>query len=251
MSDIVTDLGFASKTLWQPKGFEPQPYPESTWPHVKELDLKRLTEIEGEDLTPLQEGVKKPMAEGLFRHFYNEKIEKLAHMWVLISRSIAGGMWMGWPNDEFDFPALVLAWEESKKRLHIIIDVLPLVDVVEYEWYREKYLDGIEPAYNEYKDLIGPPSTYRWFRAQQGPYHIFDGPSMQRERALECQIEYLKHWVEVVKKAEPVEDGEYKTYANRRKRLLMTQLRQRDPLGSVLLRVLGPELGKKASIGYT
>jgi len=54
-----------------------------------------------------------------------------------------------------------------------------------------------------------------------------------------------------VKKAEPVEDGAYKTYANRRKRLLMTQLRQRDPLGSVLLRILGPELGKKASIGYT
>ena len=111
MSEIITDLGFDSKSLWQPKGFEPHPYPESTWPHLAGLQLKRLTEIEGEDLTPLQEGVKRPMAEGAFRHFHNDKIEKLAHMWVLISRSIAGGMWMGWPNDDYDFPALVLAWE--------------------------------------------------------------------------------------------------------------------------------------------
>jgi len=251
MSEFITELGFDSKSLWQPKGFEPHPYPEATWPHLKDLQLKRLTEVEGEDLTALQDGINRPMAEGAFRHFYNSKIEKLAHMWVLISRSIAGGMWMGWPNDDYDFPALVLAWEESKKRLHIIIDVLPLADCVEYEWYREKYLDGIEPVYNEYKDLIGPPSTYRWFRAQQGPYHIFDGPSGQRDRALECEVAYIKYWAAVVKQAEPVQDEQHRQYINRRKRLLMTQLRQRDPLGSVLIRTLGPELGKKCSIGYT
>jgi len=251
MSEIITDLGFDSTSLWQPKGFEPHPYPETTWPHFKDLGLKRLTEIEGHDLTPLQQGVKRPMAEGKFLHFYNDKIEKLAHMWVLISRSIAGGMWMGWPNDDYDFPALVLAWEESKKRLHIIIDIMPIADCVEHEWYREKYLDGIEPVFNEYKDLIGPPSTYRWFRAQQGPYMIFDGPSGQRERALQCEVEYIKHWAAVVNNAEPVEDSQYKQYANKRKRLIMNQLRQRDPLGSVLIRTMGPELGKVCAIGYT
>ncbi len=251
MSEIITDLGFDSKSLWQPKGFEPHPYPESTWPCLKELGLKRLAEIEGEDLTVLQDGVKKPMAVGAFRHFYNDKIEKLAHMWVLISRSIAGGMWMGWPNDDYDFPVLVLAWEESKKRLHIIIDVMPIVDVVEYEWYREKYLDGIEPVYNEYKDLIGSPSTYRWFRAQAGPYLIFDGPSMQRDRALQCEVEYMKYWVKTVQESEPVTDEQYRQYANKRKRTIMAQLRQRDPLGSVMLRTLGPELGRKCCIGYT
>lgn len=251
MSDIITELGFDSKSLWQPKGFEPHPYPETTWPAFEGLCLKKLTEIEGEDLSPLQDGVKKPMCEGTFRHYYNDKIEKLAHMWVLISRSIAGGMWMGWPNDDYDFPALVLAWEESKKRLHIIIDIMPLADVVEHEWYREKYLDGIEPVYSKYKDLIGPPSTYRWFRAQQGPYMIFDGPSGQRGRALQCEVEYARYWAGLVKNAEPVTDEQTKNYIIRRKRLMMTQLRQRDPLGSVLLRTMGPELGKKCSIGYT
>ena len=95
MSDIVTDIGFDSKSLWQPKGFEPHTFPESTWPLFKDLDLKRLTEVEGEDLTPVQEFFKRPMCEGTFRHFYNDKIEKLALMWVLISRSIAGGSWVG------------------------------------------------------------------------------------------------------------------------------------------------------------
>jgi hypothetical protein len=251
MSEIITDIGFDSKSLWQPKGFEPHPFPESTWPLLKNLNLKRLTAIEGEDLTPLQENFKLPMAEGTFRHFYNEKIEKLALMWILISKSIAGGSWMGWPADDYDFPALVIAWEESKKRLHIIIDVMPIADEVEHEWYREKYLDGIEPVYNQYKDLIGPNSTYRWFRAMQGPYHIFDHPGEQRERSLQCEMEYIKYWAEVVQKAEPIKDAAYRQYANRRKRIMMSQLRQRDPLGSVLLRTLGPELGKKSAIGYT
>ena len=64
-------------------------------------------------------------------------------------------------------------------------------------------------------------------------------------------MEYIKYWAELVKKAEPVQDEQYKQYANRRKRLIMAQLRQRDPLGSVLIRTMGEELGKKCAIGYT
>ena len=251
MSEIINDIGFDSKSLWQPKGFEPHTFPESTWPIIKELDLKKLIEIEGEDLSPVQEMIKRPMAEGTFRHFYNEKIEKLALMWLLISKSIAGGSWVGWPSDEYDFPALIIAWEESKKRLHIIIDLMPIVDCVEYEWYREKYLDVMEPVYNEYKDLIGPNSTYRWFRAMQGPYHIFDGPGEKRDRALKCEVEYIKGWVELVRKAEPIKDEQYRQYVNKRKSIMQKQLRQRDPLGSVLIRTLGDELGKKSILGYT
>jgi hypothetical protein len=251
MSEIITDIGFDSKSLWQAKGFEPHPFPESTWPLIKDLNLKKLAAIEEEDLSPVQEMIRRPMAEGTFRHFYNEKIEKLALMWILISKSIAGGSWVGWPNDEYDFPALIIAWEESKKRLHIIIDLMPIVDCVEYEWYREKYLDRIEPVYNEFKDLIGPNSTYRWFRAMQSPYHIFDSPGEKRDRALTCEIEYIKKWVEVVREAEPVKDEHYKQYVNRRKKIMQTQLRQRDPLGSVLIRTLGDELGKKSIVGYT
>ena len=82
MSEFVTDIGFDSKSLWQPKGFEPHTFPESTWPLLKDLNLKTLTEIEGEDLTPVQGMVKQPMATGTFRHFHNDKIEKLALMWL-------------------------------------------------------------------------------------------------------------------------------------------------------------------------
>ena len=50
MSEFITELDFDSKSLWQPKGFEPNPFPEKTWPLIKELDLKSLTQVEGEDL---------------------------------------------------------------------------------------------------------------------------------------------------------------------------------------------------------
>jgi len=54
-----------------------------------------------------------------------------------------------------------------------------------------------------------------------------------------------------VNEAEPVKDEQYRQYAIRRKKILQTQLRQRDPLGSVLMRTLGDELGKKTIVGYT
>jgi hypothetical protein len=250
MSEIITDLGFDSKSLWQPKNFEPHPFPESTWPFFKGLNLKLLTEIEGQDMTPLLE-IDRPMTFGTIRPYGSDKIEKLTTMWVLISKSIAGGFWMGWPNDDYDFPALVLAWEESKKRLHVIIDVMPLVDCVEYPEYREKYLDGIDPVYMKYRDLIGLPSTYNWFRAQSGPYHIFDGPGSQREKSLQCEVEYGKYWSQVVQKAEPMEDGPYKQYVNKRKKMIMDQLRKNDPLGAVLIRTMGNELGRLAGVSYT
>ena len=60
---------------------------------------------------------------------------------------------------------------------------------------------------------------------------------------------------DVVKKDRSIiidlKDDEYKQYVIKRKRTIMTQLRQRDPLGSVLIRTLGPELGKTCAIGYT
>jgi hypothetical protein len=55
----------------------------------------------------------------------------------------------------------------------------------------------------------------------------------------------------MVKKAEPVQDSKYREYADRRKKIIQQQLRRRDPLGSVLVRTLGPELGEKAILGYT
>ena len=251
MSDIITELDFDSKSLWQPKGFDPHPFPEKTWPLIKELGLKSLTQTEGEDLSEIQEKFDKPMITGTFRHFTNDKIEKLALMWVLISKSIVGGSWVGWPRDGYDFPGLVIAWEESKKRLHIIIDLVPTVDCVEFEWYREKYLDGLEAVYAEFKDLIGPNSTYNWFRAMESPYMIFDSPNERREKALNCELAYIKYWVEMVKKAEPVQDAKHREYADRRKKIIQQQLRKRDPLGSVLVRTLGPDIGKKAILGYT
>lgn len=250
MNELITDLGFDPKTLWQAKGFEPLPFPEKTWPLIRKLGLKNLTEVEGEDLREIQKRIDRPMITGIFQHFSNEKIEKLALMWVLINKSIAGGSWVGWPRDGYDFPALVIAWEESRKRLHIIIDLIPIMDCVEYEWYREKYLDGIEPVYNEYKDLIGVNSTYNWFRAMESPYVIFDSPGENRERALNCELLYISYWVEIVRKAEPVQDARLREGADRRKKIIQLQLRKRDPLGSVLIRTLGPELGKKAILGY-
>ena len=47
MSEIITDIGFDSKSLWQPKGFEPHSFPESTWLILRELNFKKLAEIEG------------------------------------------------------------------------------------------------------------------------------------------------------------------------------------------------------------
>jgi hypothetical protein len=85
----------------------------------------------------------------------------------------------------------------------------------------------------------------------ESPYMIFDSPNERREKALNCELAYIKYWVEMVKKAEPVQDAKHREYADRRKKIIQQQLRKRDPLGSVLVRTLGPDAGKKAILGYT
>jgi hypothetical protein len=244
----LKELGFNSQS-WPAPGFAPQPWIDKVWVVLRKLDLKPLTETEGVNLTELY-NVDKPMARGAFRSFSTDKIEKIGLMWIIFAKSIVGGALLGWPRDGYDFPVLCIAWEETKKRLHIIIDLWPLTDCVVNEWYREKYLDGLDPVWREFRDIRQQPSTYVWARAIAGPMSIFDDTS-DRPRALECELKYIDYWVtQVVPKSEPVKDPTHMEYVNKRKKAIRDQFRARDPLGSVIIRTMGPELGKKAILAY-
>jgi len=130
---------------------------------------------------------------------------------------------------------------------------MPLTDIVVNDWYREKYLDGIEPTYKQYTDLLdAPPNPINWFRSFTSPYVIADKPDADPartmvKRAQDCLVAYLKYWMEeIVAKAEPITDPEHKKYVTMKKAKIRDILRRRDPGGPPLVALMGKELAWKA-----
>jgi hypothetical protein len=253
-SDLcLKELGFDSKT-WPVTGIpEVRPFPERVWAILRKLNLRRLNAFENEDLTPLQRFIETPMCQGACTVWESDKIEKLCFWWLRMAKRMISAAVLATPKDNYDFPALLVDWDEARGPGHFMCDLQPLTDLVINEWYRQKYMDGIDPIYRKYYDLVGPPSLHTWFRTITGPYYIFGRPQTaeERMRPLNCVLEYISFWTDMVLKAEPIDDPRlylHLEYVKMRKKKWREWLRYRDPVEAVIMRTCGPELGKKIMI---
>lgn len=241
------------------EGFQPLCPAKAYWEVMKEYDFEPVEEIAGiniaEHKRKVQEKLKEQgidpskMLSGGSQYLCTDKIEKINIGWSVIRNAIVASGCMGWPRDDYDFPVLTLDWDESVKHVHIIADFMPLTDIVVNDWYREKYLDGVESIFKEYSDLLdAPPNPLNWFRSLSSPYVIAGKPDSDPDRssskrALDLHVAYLKYWLEeIVAKAEPVTDPEHKAYVNKRKAKMRDILRRKDPGGPPMVAMLGKEL---------
>ena len=170
-------------------------------------------------------------------------------------RSISGAV-IGFPRDDYDFPVMLIDWDEGRGPGHGMVDHMPLCDIVLNEDYRINYLDKLDDIFREYYDIIGPPSLHVWFRTLTGPYYSFfrtksGGTPEYRQRILNLPLKYLDKWVETVQAAKPIEDPAHREYCIKRKRVLQEWLFDRDPVTSVMLRVYGKEIGSLVMKGLS
>jgi len=239
------------------EGFQPLSPPKGYWEILKDYDFEPLEEFEGVNIAEHKKKVEEKMKgmdssmimRGGSQYFQSDKIEKISFGWSIIRKSIVAGGCMGWPRDDYDFPVLTLDWDESIKHVHTIADFIPLTDIVMNDWYREKYLDGIESTYKQYTDLLdAPPNPINWFRSLTSPYLISGKPDAGQDRAmvkraLDCLVAYLKYWLEeIVAKSEPIKDPEHKEYVSKRKAKIRDVLRRKDPGGAPMAAMMGKEL---------
>jgi hypothetical protein len=246
----MSSLGFSSKSF-AVEGFEPQPVVETLWPILSRLDLKPLKVYKGVDMTEIQ-NIKRPLTEAAYKTFYTDKIEKiLIGYQVFMKRMTIQPIALS-PNDDYDFPILIAEVVENPGRVHFLLDMHPLRDLVVDEWYREKYLDPIEPIWKEYLDLYNDINPNTWFRSFLSPFPICcrltpkDSDRSEFARLTEVLAKYLEYYVSnVIPKAEPVKDPQAKEFAVKKKNAIRSIYSTRDPGGGPLVKVCGPELAKK------
>jgi hypothetical protein len=223
MSDkyhLEKEVGFRCDT-WPAKNVpEIRPFPEECWEILRTLDLKPLRGMyQGYNIDLLLENLDSPMAKGAVRVFQSDKIEKVCLWWqVLSGRSISGAV-IGIPRDDYDFPVMLIDWDEGRGPGHGMVDHMPLCDLVINEEYRLKYLDKLDDTFRKYADIIGAPSFHVWFKT--------------------------------VKEAKPITDRAHREYCIKRKRVLQDWLFVRDPVTSVMLRCYGKELGSLVMKGLS
>ena len=220
------------------------------------FELETLEEYEGMDTSPARE-FKTSMANGFYKAYTikgMDKVEKIAIGELNYMRRAKYCAMNMTPSDDYDLPIFACEFDEFATRVGITLDMMPLVDIALHPEYREKYLDPLNDAWREHRTLNGLTREGRclvqrrygpwpWARASLSPYPL-DGnieDSENRYNILDAVAVYARIWLEMLEKAEPIKDPEYKKEMLKRKKTLQYYYRERDPGGEVLKKIFGEE----------
>jgi hypothetical protein len=244
-SVVIEKPATLDTNMWKFEEFEPQPVVDTLWPIVAKLKPKIMTTSEGEDITDLHE-MRTPVISGSEFCFSTDKIGKgVIFVTAGIQRLVCGAVLIS-PNDDYDFPMFEVDHFEYADRVVFLLDMHPLRDLTTDAWYREKYLDPVEPIWKEYLDLNDGVERNDFLSPFLSPYSIrghhkpVDDKRSNIARMLECTAKYLEYYVDrVVAEAEPVSDPEGRAFAIKQKDLVRDTYRAQDPT----VRKMSEELG--------
>lgn len=230
---------------FEERGF--QPILKTFCSALNKLELRPIEIIEGKSIKLLREGVQKPFFTGVFKPYQEEKCEKITICNCILMERILTSAVIAIPNDNYELPMLVLEWSETENVISLVVDYVPLVDLVMNEEYRIKYLDPLDPLWNKYKELIGmAPNRFAWSRMLFSPYYLSGHFSKQEPENIRVSLEimqnYLELWLELLSKAEPIMEDTRRDYVRRRKTQIRKIFRENDEGAKSLLQMVGKEI---------
>jgi len=252
MSGLVSEI----KSLGQALKYEPVPLVEAGWNIIKDLPLKPLNSFEGYDLASLSKRIESPMMSCRMEHYFTDKAEKISLGWYFYMPK-APRMTQTFvicPADDYDLPVFVSDLDQRAHGASLIVDLWPTLDLTAEEWYKEKYYDAIAPLYAKYWDL-GPQKIIfhpdmAWWRMLSSVYEInIELPNDRIETIVSAFSDYLKYYIELYRKAQPITDKGLKERIARTKKFQRKWFRDRDPAKGVIIRALGEETEKKIMVG--
>ena len=231
-----------------PIDFSFAPYVETMTEAIQPLNPVLADKYDGFDITDIRD-FKSDRISIKVKVYKADKIDKIS-----ISRIEIFGLFCGCgcsiTADEWHaLPTYTSDWDENPKTNHIITDLLPSADCGADIEYRKQYLDPLEPYWKTYKDMPGlEPIQLAWFRALQSPYIITGRPPHMPEKlnqmALQCQIDYLKVFLDLWKNDKP-RDKEYMKPLIQRRNVARNMLRHNDPGEGPLTKMLGHNMAEK------
>jgi hypothetical protein len=150
------------------------------------------------------------------------------------------------PHDDYDLPILVMEWNETEKTISLVIDLVPTVDLVMYDDYRTKYIDGLEQYWMKYKSLSGmEPNRFAWVRMMFSPYYLSGSLSKDKEKNIDDSLgiikSYLDYWLTQRESAVPIADENMKAYIKNRKQKMREHFRSGDEGAKTLAQMVGQE----------
>ncbi|MEI6125009.1 MAG: hypothetical protein WCQ99_00510 [Pseudomonadota bacterium] len=220
------------------------------------FELEPLETYLGMDTKPAWE-YKTPMAHGFYKPYTIKGFDQVDKITIgelhYMNRAKYCALNMT-ASDDYDLPIFSCEFDESSPRVGITVDLMPVVDVGVHPEYREKYLDPLGDLWRKYRTLPGITSEGRclvrrryapwpWARESLSCYSI-DGRIEEveaRHEVMDAIAGYARIWLELMKKAEPIKDPEYKQEVLIRKRAIQKYYRDLDPGGEVIKKLFGRE----------
>lgn len=220
------------------------------------IELVPLETYQGMDTRPAWE-FKTPMASGFYKPYLikgGDKIEKITIGELHYMRRAKYCSLNLTASDDYDLPIYACEFDETSPRLGVTIDFMPTVDIAVHEEYCERYYTPLANLWRRYRTIPGFTKEGRclvqrrygpwpWARETLSPYSL-DGKVEERQdrkKVMEAIVEYARVWLELLKKAEPIKDPEYKHEMLRRKKTMQRYYRDLDPGGEVIKKIFGDE----------
>ena len=240
-------IRFGSEMLptFTEKGY--QPILERLCSVIKDQDLQPIDLLQGKSIKPVSEGLETSFVKGFFKAYKMEKCEKLSlSSFLLMDRILVVAVTII-PLDDYEIPMLVLEWSETESIISILVDYIPLVDLVMRDGYREQYLDPLKEYWLKFKDLPGiEPNPFEWARQVLGPYSLFGNipkdSKQNMEKCMELFQNYLEVWLTICRKAEPIQDNRTKDYIKVRKEKIRKIFLENDEGSQSMGQLIGTDL---------
>jgi hypothetical protein len=188
--------------------------------------------------------------------FTAPKIERITvHRFFALGR-VREHLCLGWPAEDYDFPALGLDLYEHADHFNLTADFLPMQDIAYHRDYYDRYLAGYKdlvyswwPKLIEHRvEPVEPPRAY--FTNQLGSCLALHLPLRYEglPTALAFQREAVGVWLDVWDRAEPVSEAERERYNTRRNQLIRGAYKRSD-YDSVASKVMAAVVGWETTNG--
>jgi hypothetical protein len=200
---------------------------------LDQQELQPLDSLEGKSISKLFAGIELPFMKGFFKPYKMEKCEKITLSNAIMMDKVLACAVTAIPEDDYEFPIPVLEWSETEKVISVLVDFLPLADLIMRPDYRGKYLDPLEEHWVKYIKLPGmEPNRFAWTRQAMSPYslcgHISKETEENKQLCIDIFTNYLETWMNICRNAEPIKDPAIKEQIRERKTKIRHLFRDND-----------------------
>ena len=96
-----------------------------------------------------------PPVSGVCEAYETAKLEKIGLCSFVTDARVQYGICVIVPKADYDLPLFVSRWEETERDIAMLVDLIPSVDALMHEHYREKYVDSMGDLWDKFSHLPG------------------------------------------------------------------------------------------------